>query len=180
MPAGWKLYNQPMYILPYEQIPDLPELAQKAHKQTQTFFKNLRKKMPDSLPQSLAELHETFFESFDCLQCANCCKGLGPLLLETDIDRVAKYLKIKSKDFISKYLRIDEDRDFVFREMPCPFLCPDNYCSVYDARPKACREYPHTDHKRFNKILDITLKNTYTCPAVYSIVEELKKRYADK
>ncbi len=30
---------------------------------------------------------------------------------------------------------------------PCPFLGDDNYCSVYEARPKACREYPHTDRK---------------------------------
>jgi Fe-S-cluster containining protein len=61
--------------------------------------------------------------------------------------------------------------------MPCPFLGADNYCSVYDDRPKACREYPHTDRKRFYQILDLTLKNTSTCPAVHLVIEKLKVYY---
>lgn len=31
--------------------------------------------------------------------------------------------------------------------MPCPLLGRDNYCAVYADRPKACREYPHTDRR---------------------------------
>jgi Fe-S-cluster containining protein len=79
--------------------------------------------------------------------------------------------------FVDKYLRIDEDKDFVFKTMPCPFLGHDNYCSVYSDRPKACREYPHTDRKRFAQLLDLSLKNTETCPIVFSIFVELRKIY---
>ena len=61
--------------------------------------------------------------------------------------------------------------------MPCPFLMPDNYCSVYDVRPKACGEYPHTDRKKFYQLLDISIKNAYTCPAVYEIIEGVKEKY---
>lgn len=46
------------------------------------------------------------------------------------------------------YLRVDEDNDKVFKSMPCPFLGEDNLCSIYDIRPKACREFPHTDRKK--------------------------------
>jgi Fe-S-cluster containining protein len=45
-------------------------------------------------------------------------------------------------------------------------------------RPKACREFPHTDRKKFQQIADLTLKNVAICPAAYNIVEEMKKKIA--
>ena len=81
---------------------------------------------------------------------------------------------MKPGDFIEKFLRIDEERDYVLKSSPCPFLGDDNFCSVYDDRPKACREYPHTDRKKMVQITDLTLKNTLVCPAVYEMVERLK------
>ena len=82
---------------------------------------------------------------------------------------------MKPGDFIAKYLRIDEDHDYVLKSAPCPFLGTDNYCSVYDDRPKACREYPHTGRKKMIQVLDLAQKNTMVCPAVLEIVERLKK-----
>ncbi|MNE52092.1 Flagellin N-methylase [compost metagenome] len=84
---------------------------------------------------------------------------------------------MKPGDFVERYLRIDEDNDYVLQSVPCPFLGNDNYCSVYEDRPKACREYPHTDHSPMLQILDITLKNTAICPAVYEVVERMKKYF---
>jgi hypothetical protein len=81
---------------------------------------------------------------------------------------------MRPADFIEKYLRIDEDNDYVLQSVPCAFLDADNYCSVYEARPKACREYPHTNRKKMVRILDLTHKNTRVCPAVLEIVERLK------
>ena len=83
---------------------------------------------------------------------------------------------MKQQQFIETYLRIDEDNDYVLQSVPCPFLGADNYCSVYDHRPKACREFPHTDRKKFQQISNLTLKNVAICPAAYNIVEEMKKR----
>jgi Fe-S-cluster containining protein len=70
---------------------------------------------------------------------------------------------------------LDEDGDYVFKSMPCPFLLPDNYCSIYDARPKACREYPHTDRKNFEQIYKLTVKNTATCPIAFEVLSDLIK-----
>ncbi|WP_332911960.1 YkgJ family cysteine cluster protein [Algoriphagus boritolerans] len=53
--------------------------------------------------------------------------------------------------------------------LPCPFLGADNKCLVYEDRPKACREYPHTNRKNMLGILDLSLKNTLVCPAVSKI-----------
>jgi hypothetical protein len=77
---------------------------------------------------------------------------------------------MRPQTFIETYLTIDEDRDYVLQSTPCPFLGEDNKCFVYEHRPKACREYPHTNRKRMYQIMDITLKNTLVCPAVARIV----------
>lgn len=120
-------------------------------------------------------LHDKFSDAIDCLECARCCKSLGPRIEEKDVERMAKALRMKSTDFINQYLRIDEDGDRVFQALPCPFLAADNYCVIYESRPKACREYPHTDRKRFFQIYKLSMKNAQTCPIVYEVLEELVK-----
>jgi Fe-S-cluster containining protein len=121
------------------------------------------------------EMHEQVFSEIDCLSCANCCKTTSPIFYQNDIERVAKSLRMKPGAFIEKYLRVDEDNDYVLNSSPCPFLDGDNYCSVYEDRPRACREYPHTDRKKMVQITDLTLKNTLVCPAVFEMVERLKR-----
>ena len=124
----------------------------------------------------MQEMHEEEFSRTNCLDCANCCKTTGPLFTNKDIERISKHLKLKPQQFIEQYLRIDEDNDYVLQQVPCTFLAADNYCLIYDVRPKACREFPHTDRKDFHKISNLTIKNTAICPAAYNIVEEMKKR----
>jgi Fe-S-cluster containining protein len=65
----------------------------------------------------------------------------------------------------------------VFTSAPCPFLGADNACLVYEERPKACREYPHTNRKNMLGILDLSLTNTLVCPAVHKIFSEIGKEY---
>lgn len=149
--------------------------AKKAESANRQYFNKLKKKKPANLDLIVQELDENFFDKFDCLNCANCCRTLGPKLLSKDIERLSRHLKMKETEFIEKYLTIDEDNDFVYKSMPCPFLDSDNYCLVYQYRPKACREYPHTSQRKFHNILNQTLLNTFTCPAVFEIVEQLKK-----
>jgi hypothetical protein len=79
--------------------------------------------------------------------------------------------------FAETYLRTDEDGDRVFKALPCPFLGKDHYCSIYEDRPNACREYPHTQQRNMMQKLKITYNNTMICPAVALVVEGLKKRY---
>lgn len=151
------------------------EDAKKKSAENKKFLLNLKKKDPRKLDDQFHTLHEEVFQEIDCLTCANCCKTTSPIFYQTDIERVAKSLRMKPGDFIEKYLRIDEDKDFVLKSSPCPFLDDDNYCKVYNDRPKACREYPHTDRKKIIQIMDLTHKNTLVCPAVLEIVERLKK-----
>ncbi len=161
-------------------LKELPKKAREKHTENKKFFAKLRKKPPKDLDYVMQELHDNEFERTDCLNCANCCKTTGPLFTRADIERISKYLRLKPRQFIEKFLRIDEDRDYVLQELPCPFLDKDNYCGIYEERPKACREFPHTDRKKFQQISNITLKNVAICPAAFNIVEEMKKRVAGK
>ena len=152
----------------------LKEAAKKNQQEIEITFKKLKKKKPKNLDSVVHSLHYDAFDQYDCLNCANCCKTISPIITDKDIERLSKHLNMKVVDFIHQYLHIDEDNDYVFNESPCPFLMPDNYCMVYENRPKACREYPHTDRKRFYQILNLSLKNTEVCPVVYAISNELK------
>jgi Fe-S-cluster containining protein len=158
--------------------PRLHELAAVAHKTkaaNKDFFVKLKKRNPKAVDDAFHSAHEQVFGQIDCLACANCCKTTSPIFYERDIDRLAKALNLRPVQFIERFLRIDEDKDYVLKQSPCPFLDGDNYCSVYTSRPTACREYPHTDRKRMHQILELTLKNLSVCPAVVAIVEKLKE-----
>ena len=154
----------------------LPKKAAEKHKENKKFFTKLKRKPPKNLDYVMQELHETEFERTDCLTCANCCKTTGPLFTNIDIERISKFFRMKPQKFIAQFLRVDEDNDYVLQEVPCTFLGDDNRCSIYDVRPKACREFPHTDRKKFQQISNLTLKNVAICPAAFNIVEEMKKR----
>ena len=157
-----------------EQIKALPVLAKDKENIHKKFFSLLKRKPPKKLDGVMIELHEREFTKTDCLKCANCCKTTGPLFTQKDLLRIAKYLRMKPNTFMKQYLRLDEDQDWVLQTLPCPFLDSDNRCSIYDVRPKACREFPHTDRKKFQQITHLTLKNVAICPAAFNIVESLR------
>jgi Fe-S-cluster containining protein len=155
-------------------IDSLPTLALKKKKEHSAFFKKIAGKNPNKIDEAFHRLHDQVFTEIDCLDCGNCCKSLGPRITDADIRRIASALKIKPSELTDKYLSLDEDNDYVFRKMPCPFFGRENYCGIYENRPRACRDYPHTDRRRMLQILDITIKNAGICPAVFEIIERLK------
>ncbi len=157
-------------------LKELPKLAKEKYTESRKYFAKLKKKSPKRLDLLMQDLHKEEFSKTDCLTCANCCKTTSPIFTEKDISRIAKFLKIKEYKFIAQYLQRDDDDFMVLKSAPCTFLDNDNTCFIYDVRPKACSEYPHTDRRKFIQLTNLTLKNTEVCPAVFNIIEELKKR----
>lgn len=145
--------------------------GRKANKKFLTGLKRLPERTVDDL---FHEAHDTVFAETDCLACGNCCKTTSPIFTNRDVERLSKHLSLRPADFVEKYLRIDEDGDYVLQSSPCVFLNTDNTCKVYDERPKACREYPHTDRRKMSAILDLTYRNTLICPAVERIVNKIR------
>jgi Fe-S-cluster containining protein len=139
-------------------------------------FQRLKSKKNKEVDDLFHQLHTKAFQKMDCLACANCCKTTSPIFRDVDIKRIAKHLRLKENQFIKSYLKMDEENDYVLQSSPCSFLDDDNTCSIYEFRPLACREYPHTDRKNMFQILDLTLKNTLVCPAVAKISSEIASK----
>lgn|SRR5690606_23841702 len=156
-------------------LDEFRKTADRRQEENRRYLLSLKKKDPRRVDDAFHDVHDEVFDDIDCLQCANCCKTTSPIFYQNDIERIAKALRMKPGDFVERYLRVDEDNDFVLKSSPCPFLDGENYCSVYEDRPRACREYPHTDRKKMVQLIELTHKNTLVCPAVLEIVERLRK-----
>lgn len=153
------------------------EAGKQAQAENRQMAKRLKKRKPKKLDDVVHQLHEKVFSEVDCLDCANCCKTTSPGMHDRDVDRLAKHFRVKSSVLVEQYMELDAEGEYVFRSAPCPFLGADNYCSVYEARPLACREYPHTNRKRFYQVIDLSLKNTEICPAVVRIFDLMKQHF---
>lgn len=149
-------------------------------KRVKALFHLLKQKSKAELDALFYPLYQEIFFKYDCTQCASCCRDLSPLFLEKDIERLADFFKMKKKQFIADYLKTDEDGDWVFNGLPCPFLCDDNRCLVYNERPKACRRFPHLLDGMTKELLLKTQLNAEVCPPVAEIVLLLLERFQVK
>jgi uncharacterized protein len=150
---------------------------QKISEEHQKSYKNLlAKASKKDVLKEIPDLHEKAFEQIDCLQCARCCKRYSPRFKGPDIKRISKVLQLKESAFIAKYLRYDEEGDYVAVGNPCPFLGADNRCSVYEDRPTDCRRFPYTDEDVLLKRPQLTQKNSTFCPIVVSVLEGLLEK----
>ena len=138
--------------------------------------RRLKKANPRKVDGWFHMAHDEVFACTDCLQCANCCRTTGPRFTPKDIERLARHMRMTQHAFEVRFLRVDEDGDHVLQSVPCPFLGADNMCAVYDVRPKACREYPHTDREKQVQILGLAEKNAVICPAVAQILDKVRQR----
>lgn len=131
---------------------------------------------PDRVDALARELHDDAFARIDCVRCANCCKTMQPGFTAEDIARIAGYLGMNPEEFVAAYLEVNEWGERQTRTTPCPFLGTDDHCGIYEVRPKSCREFPHTDKEGFASRSYQHTANTVTCPAVYHIVEGLRRQ----
>ena len=126
--------------------------------------------------KELPRLHQKAFEEIDCIKCARCCKGYSPRFKMPDIKRISRSLQLSETGFIRKYLRHDEEGDYVAVSTPCPFLGSDNRCTIYENRPSDCKRFPYTDEDVILKRPHLTLKNSSFCPIVVSVLEGLMEK----
>jgi len=79
----------------YKSPEELKKLSDKGRTETNSLVKKLFAKKPKNLDEIVHDLHDEAFSKFNCLDCANCCKTIGPRLMDKDIERLAKHLKMK-------------------------------------------------------------------------------------
>lgn len=151
--------------------------AEKNKKQIGYLIEALRKQKRKDLDELFARHHDEAFEEIDCLECAYCCATTPVRILHREVEKLAKAVRMRPPTFRKHYLAEDEDQDQVFNAVPCPFLGGDKHCLIYENRPKACEQYPHTNEDKMKNKLGMTQTNAFICPAVAlmmkNMIEEL-------
>jgi hypothetical protein len=119
-------------------------------------------------------------QSIDCTGCANCCRHSVVNLSPSDIDSIARHLRVEPAHVIRHYTVPDpdarEDRLLRSTDEGCVFL-RGNLCSVYPARPKACRDFPHValGARSLGGRFSSLCRWASLCPIVYNALESYKK-----
>jgi len=117
-------------------------------------------------------------EQIDCRQCANCCRVATARLMERDVQKLAKSMRISDAQFVREYTDESEEEGLILKrnESGCVFL-NGNDCLVYEVRPASCVDFPHMVRGSGSvtaKMWDYKDRASY-CPIVYNTLEEFKK-----
>src|SRR5262245_22785401 len=130
---------------------------------------------PRATDAAAAALHAQAFQIIDCTRCANCCKTINVRLTADDVDRISGHLAMTTELFTANYLKSVDGDQFEIVVKPCPFLGTDDRCTIYEVRPEGCRGYPHTDKSAFASRTYLHAANARVCPAVFWIIEQMRK-----
>jgi Fe-S-cluster containining protein len=125
----------------------------------------------------LKRIAESIEEEIDCTACANCCRVATIRITERDAQKLSKRLGVSLDRFWADYTEQSEEEGFVLKRTAngCVFL-EGNLCSVYDARPQTCAQFPHLTHgagSLVSRLWQMPDRACY-CPIVYNTLEAWK------
>ena len=126
----------------------------------------------------LRRFGEEIEAEIDCTQCANCCRVSEVGITDRDIDKLAKFIGVTREEFLRDSTQRDEANDLILKKTDagCIFL-KDNLCTVYEARPQNCANFPHlvrgagSIDSRMWQLVD----RAEFCPIVYNWMEKVKE-----
>ncbi len=126
----------------------------------------------------LRRFGEEIEAQIDCTQCANCCRLTEVGLTQRDVEKLAKFLGVTNGEFLRDSTMRAEEGELILKrtEAGCIFL-KDNLCTVYEARPQNCANFPHlvrgagSIDSRMWQFVD----RAEYCPIVYNWIEKVKE-----
>jgi Fe-S-cluster containining protein len=126
----------------------------------------------------LRRFGEEIEDQIDCTACANCCRVSEVGITERDIEKLAKFLGMTREEFVRDSTQQAESGELILKrtEAGCVFL-EGNLCSVYEARPQNCANFPHVVRgsgsvaSRMWRFVD----RAEFCPIVYNWIEKVKE-----
>lgn len=154
----------------------IERLGSKKRKENEAFRKHM--KMHDVPERRLRRIAEEIEEEIDCTQCANCCRVATAKLLDRDVERLAKLLRIPISQFVAEYTMEDSTDGLILKRddaTGCVFL-DGKSCTVYESRPAACENFPHLVRGQGSipsRMWEFIDRATY-CPIVYNALEAFK------
>ena len=157
-------------------IKDLQEIAsisRRNEKQNWKFRSLLKTLDGNRIDRIVKPIYESVITQINCQDCGNCCRLLQPLLTDSDMATIGQKLNLTPDDIREKYSELDEFNETILTGSPCVFLSG-NHCQIYEARPEACRSYPHLHKKGFTSRLFGIMENISICPIAFNVYEQLK------
>jgi len=150
-------------------------LGENKREENERFRRHL--KTHDFADRRLRRIAEEIEDQIDCTQCANCCRVATVAISERDAEKLAAFLRIKLSKFMADYTTEDVEEGVILRrtEHGCVFL-NGNDCTVYEARPRTCVDFPHLVRgagsiaSRMWQFID----RACYCPIVYNSLEAFK------
>jgi len=126
----------------------------------------------------LRRFGEDIEAQIDCTTCANCCRVSEVEITDRDIDKLVKFLGMSREEFIRDSTRQAESGELILKrtEAGCVFL-EGNLCSVYEARPQNCANFPHLVRGAgsiSSRMWRLVERAEY-CPIVYNWMEKVKE-----
>ena len=126
----------------------------------------------------LRRFGEEIEAEIDCTACANCCRVTEVGITEKDVEKLAKFIGTSEREFVGQFTALDDSGALILKrnEAGCVFL-EGNLCSVYEARPQNCANFPHVVRgtgsiaSRMWQFLD----RVGYCPIVYNWMETVKE-----
>lgn len=127
----------------------------------------------------LKDMAEEIEAAIDCTACANCCREGEAGITSRDITKLSKFLGMSTNEFRRDYTMRADDDELILKRSPdtgCVFL-KDNLCTVYEARPVSCAQYPHLARGTgsIDSRMWYMLDRIEWCPIVYNWIEKVKQ-----
>jgi uncharacterized protein len=126
----------------------------------------------------LRRFGEQIEAEIDCTQCANCCRVTEVGITARDVEKLSKFIGVSEREFALQFTALDKAGAKILKrnESGCVFL-EGNLCSVYEARPQNCANFPHVVRgtgsiaSRMWEFLD----RAGYCPIIYNWMEKVKE-----
>lgn len=155
-------------------------LGEKKRVENERFRRFLKSKdSRDHSDRILRKIAEGIEDQIDCTQCANCCRVATASLMDRDVEKLARYLRLTPAKFKAQYTVETEDEGRILKRddaTGCVFLSG-NECTVYDARPETCQRFPHMVRGQgslASRMWQFIDRACY-CPIVYNAMEAFKE-----
>ena len=154
----------------------IERMGEKKRKENEALRRHM--KVHNVPERRLRKIAEEVEGQIDCTECANCCKVATAQLLERDVERLARHMRLSIAKFKAEYTQEDAEDGLILKrddQTGCVFL-DGKTCTVYETRPTSCENFPHlvrgqgTIPARMWQFID---RATY-CPIVYNTLEAFK------
>ncbi len=158
-------------------LTDLVQIARLGEKKREE-NKRLRVHMKThaTAERRLRRIAEKIEDEIDCTTCANCCRVATVRLRERELESLARHIGVSRREFTRDYAERTEEGWILKRtEKGCVFL-EGNLCSVYEARPMTCEDFPHLvrgEGSLVSRMWEMPDRATF-CPIAYNTLEAFK------